>query len=455
MIRRLAANGTSGLKSYLMVSTEEIRQTSIRNLCKLISREEIGCEQVSRAFAERVVERERELEAWAHFSEEQAISQAANCDKNVSAQRLRGIPIGIKDSIDTTDMPTSYGSSIYAGHRPQADASCVATLRAAGAVILGKTALTEFAAPFPGRTRNPINIAHTPGGSSSGSAAAVADGMVPAAIGSQTMGSLIRPAAYCGTVGFKPSFGMINKTGMKPQSETFDALGVIARNVDDVALVSAILATVPPTQWEVRLDGAPCIGIFRGPDWSLAEQPAIDALERTIALFAKAGANLHEVSQERILSDAYDTQARLLCFEMARTMAWEWYAHRADISPVLQRWIDIGWQVSVEEYLAGQRTVEAARRYMSDAFQGADVWLTLSAPGEAPRGLEQNGDTAFNRLWSLLHLPAITLPAGKGPNGLPLGVQLVGKFRDDASLISVARWAEEVLSRECSNGLNG
>jgi amidase len=431
-----------------MISAQQVRQASIRQLSNWISDGRISCEAVAIAFAERVLVREGGLAAWAHFEESQAMSGASALDGLTSGLPLRGIPVGIKDSIDTADMPTCYGSAIYADYRPQADASCVAILRSAGALIFGKTALTEFAAPFPGPTRNPINPAHTPGGSSSGSAAAVADGMIPAAIGSQTMGSLIRPAAYCGTVGFKPSYGTINKTGMKPQSETFDAIGVIARRVDDVALVSAVLATVPPAQWETSLGRAPRIGVFRGPDWTLAETPAISALDRAITLFGKAGAAIRDVAQDRILLDAYQTQTRLLCFEMARTMAWEWFNRRAGLSPLLQGWLDIGWKVSVDEYRAGQRTVEAARRHVDNLYEDADVWLTLSAPGEAPHGLEKTGDTAFNRLWSLLHAPAITLPAGKGPHGLPLGVQLIAKQSEDALLVSVARWAEAVLSRD-------
>jgi Asp-tRNA(Asn)/Glu-tRNA(Gln) amidotransferase A subunit family amidase len=269
--------------------------------------------------------------------------------------------------------------------------------------------------------------------------------MVPVAIGSQTMGSLIRPAAYCGIVGFKPTFGLINRTGMKPQAETFDHVGVMARTVDDVSIVSAVLSTSQMGGWEEDFDGAPHIGVYRGPDWSKAEQSAIDVFDLAIRRLSDAGATLDEVVGAQELLDAYDAQITLLAFEMARGLSWEWQNHRDSISPLLREWITRGWSVSVAEYWAAQQRAEEGRRYIASALSDVDVWLTLSAPGEAPFGLQNTGDTVFNRLWSLLHVPALTLPVARGPTGLPLGVQFVARPRGDMRLISVGRWAEDAL----------
>ena len=343
-------------------------------------------------------------------------------------------------------MPTAYGSPIYSGYRPRADAACVALLRAAGAQIVGKTALTEFAAPHPGPTRNPHNPDHTPGGSSSGSAAAVAAGMVPVALGSQTMGSLIRPAAYCGIVGFKPSWGRIATAGMKSQVADFDHIGVMARYVEDAARVAALIATVEAPAWQERLSAPPRLALFRGPSPDKAEPPAVAALDQAAKQFAAAGAEIVEFPTDPLLEAACDAQITLLCYEMARSMVWEWQTHREDISPLLQRYIETGWSIAPDTFKAASGQVAAARARVAELFGTADAILTYSAPGEAPRGLENTGDTIFNRLWSVLRLPAVTLPAGTGPQGLPLGVQLVGRHWDDARLLACARWAEAVLS---------
>lgn len=420
----------------------------IVELVDAVRDQRVTCPALAEAVLGRIETGDDRIEAWAHLDPAQVRAEAEGLHASHAGGPLAGVPVGIKDSIDTCDMPTAYGSSIYAGYRPRADAACVALLRAAGALIVGKTALTEFAAPYPGPTRNPRNLEHTPGGSSSGSAAAVAAGMVPIALGSQTMGSLIRPAAYCGVVGFKPSWGRISPAGMKSQVAEFDHVGVMARRVDDAARVAALIATVDATAWQGLPTAPPRIAIFRGPAPEKAEPPAVEALDRAAERFAAAGAEVSAFPDDPLLDAACAAQITMLCYEMSRSMVWEWQTRRDQISTLLQGYIETGWGITPDSYFAARSQVEAARTRVGELFGPADAILTYSAPGEAPRGLENTGDTIFNRLWSVLRLPAVTLPAGVGPQGLPLGVQLVGRFLDDARLVSVARWAEAVLSQE-------
>ena len=408
----------------------------------------LTAEAATRACLERIALREDAVQAWAYLDRDGALARAREIDRGATASTaapLRGLPVGIKDIMDTADMPTEYGSPIYAGHRPAADASCVALLRAAGAVILGKTVTTEFATSHPGKTRHPRAPDRTPGGSSSGSAAAVADGMVPAALGTQTMGSVIRPASYCGVAALKPSFGLINRAGIKPQAESFDTIGIFARTIDDVAPVAAVLVGVPAAIFAQTLTRAPRIAVYRGPDWSKVESHADAALERAARRLAEAGATVHEIGDVPLLREALDAHLTIVLYELARSLAHEWRTHRAAISPVLAGLIEGGQVCSLERYLAAQKVADAARAWFDDALAETDLWLTLSAPGEAPQGLGNTGDPVLNRVWSLLHVPVMTLPVGEGPNGLPLGLSLVGRQRRDADLLAAARWVEARL----------
>jgi amidase len=401
-------------------------------------------ETVTRACLERIAQREDAVRAWAFLDPDDALARARESDRAAPAP-LRGLPVGIKDIMDTADMPTEYGSPIYAGHRPASDAACVALLRAAGAIILGKTVTTEFATTHPGKTRHPRAPGRTPGGSSSGSAAAVADGMVPSALGTQTMGSVIRPAAYCGVVGFKPSFGLINRAGVKPQAESIDTIGVFGRTVDDVAPVAAVLMGAPIDSFTGPMPRAPRIGLYRGPDWGKVEAPAEAALDTAARRLSQAGARIDDIRDAPILREALDAHLSVVVYELARALAHEWQAHRTRISPVLAGLIEAGYGCSFERYLAAQAVADAARAWIAAAMAETDFWLTASAPGEAPEGLDNTGDPVLNRVWSLLHLPLATVPAGQGPNGLPLGIQLVGRYRGDAALIAAARWTEARL----------
>jgi Asp-tRNA(Asn)/Glu-tRNA(Gln) amidotransferase A subunit family amidase len=422
-----------------------LNDLSANSIVEGIASGETSAEAVTRACLERISAREREVEAWAHLDPASAIVQAQRRDQMLPHGPLHGVPVGIKDIMDTADLPTEYGSPIYAGNQPKSDAACVALLRAAGAVILGKTVTTEFAAMHPGKTRHPAAADRTPGGSSSGSAAAVADRMVPVALGTQTMGSVIRPAAYCGVVGYKPTYGLINRAGIKPQAESIDTVGIIARSVDDAALLGAVLMGADPGAFDGAVPRSPRIALYRGPDWSMVEKAADEVLDQTARRCAKAGATIEDAGAPPILREALDAHLQIVCYELARAYAFEWTERRDMLSKELRGIVTRGLGVSWEDYLAASNRASAARRWIAETFTRVDLWLTVSGPGEAPVGMA-TGDPVLNRVWSLLHLPVITLPAGRGPAGLPLGIQLIGPHRRDAEFVRTARWAESVLS---------
>ena len=408
----------------------------------------LTAEALTHASLERAAER-KSVKAWTWLDPEQALAQARAADANTRAGRpglLAGLPIGVKDIIDTADMPTEHGSPIYRGNRPFADAACIALLRMAGAVILGKTVTTEFANRFPGVTVNPHNPAHTPGGSSSGSAAAVADFQVPAALGTQTGGSVIRPSAFCGVVGYKPSFGEFSRAGIKLQCHNLDTLGVLCRRVDDLAVLRAALIGMPHRKIDHSI-GAPRIGVCRTPAWDAAE-PATQALiERSAARLAAAGARVSEISFAPEFADILEHHRRIFNFEAARNYAYEYEEHHDQVSQVLRDTVlSPGRELPLDAYVEAIETAEAFRRHLSDLFAEVDLLLTPSAAGEAPEGLGSTGDPSFNSIWTLAWTPCVTLPAGAGPRGLPLGIQLVGpRFRDEA-LLDAAAWAETQLA---------
>jgi amidase len=391
----------------------------------------------------RIAARNGEIAAWVHVAADAALAQARALDREPARSVLHGMPVGIKDIIDTADMPTEHNSPIYRGNRPRADAAVVALLRRAGCVILGKTATAEFANVHPPATRNPRNPAHTPGGSSSGSAAAVADGMVPLAVGTQTGGSVIRPAAFCGVVGLKPSYGSINRAGVKPVSDALDTLGLFANSVQDNAAALHVLSGRALPDFTVK-PAPPRIGIVRTARWGDADAAAQAAIETAARKFAASGAQVAEAVLPGGQS-LFDAQAALMNFETARAMAWEVANHRAQVSAALLKRVDEGWAVTRAQYDAARETARAARRQFSDLMRGYDVLLTPPARGEAPKGLSSTGDSVFNRAWTLLGVPCVTLPCGTGPQGLPLGVQLVGAMDGDSDLLARAHWAALAL----------
>lgn len=405
-----------------------------------IARRELTSEALVRSCLERISAREPQVLAWAFLDAELALAQARACDRQSPRSALHGVPIGIKDVLDTADMPSEYGSPIHRGHRPGADAACVALLRAAGCVILGKTVTTEFANIHPAQTCNPHNPAHTPGGSSSGSAAAVADCMVPLALGTQTGGSTIRPAAYCGVVGLKPTFNSINRAGLKFSAETLDTIGLIARSVEDVALGLDLLSG-RTTQAGAITTRAPRIGLLRTPYWQEADAASRENLERAAALLANAGAAVSDATLPPGSDALYEGQSKIALYEASRALAWEYFNHRDLISNSFLPKVEEGWQISRAAYDAVRALAHDCRGEFAALMRDYDFLLTLSAPDEAPLGLKTTGSSLFNRVWTLLGVPCVNLPFGRGPNGLPLGVQLVGRFDGDNNLLAWTHWA--------------
>jgi Asp-tRNA(Asn)/Glu-tRNA(Gln) amidotransferase A subunit family amidase len=391
-----------------------------------------------------------QIHAWAAVDPEFARRQARALDAGAVRGMLHGVPVGVKDIFDTADLPTEYGSPIYAGHRPAWDAACVAAARAAGAVVLGKTVTTEFATMVPARTVHPRNPRHTPGGSSSGSAAAVAARMVPLAYGTQTVGSIIRPAAYCGVVGYKPSFGMLSRSGMKMGAESLDTPGAIARSVEDVTLLAAASAMRPELAYISTIE-KPRLGVCCSPNWRHMSREGAQAFERVVDRLDRQGATMIDAELPESFAKLDDAASRILTYEMARGLAHEAAHHRARISPMLLARIEDRAATMYKEYAAALHYAANCRKHLAVHAGAVDAILTPSATGEAPLGLESTGNTAMNRLWTLLHGPCVTVPAGEGPGGLPLGVQLVrpyGGDRADAHVLAVARWVESVLRED-------
>jgi Asp-tRNA(Asn)/Glu-tRNA(Gln) amidotransferase A subunit family amidase len=404
----------------------------------------LTAEALTRACLERIAAR-AEISAWASLDADHAVRQAKAADRAGRPGVLSGVPVGVKDIIDTADLATEHGSPIYRGNRPLADAACVALTRAAGGVILGKTVTTEFANRHPGPTANPHDPAHTPGGSSSGSAAAVADFQVPVAFGTQTAGSVIRPAAYCGAVGYKPTFGHFGPAGIKLQAHSLDTLGLITRSLDDLALMDAALLGGPVRALD-RNTAAPRIAVCRAAPWGEPDEATQALIESTAARMAERGASVRALIIPQRFDAILEMHGRIMEFEAARSYAFEHDTRFADVSPALRDGaLARGRALPVAAYVEALETAECFRRFLDDEFAETDVILAPSAHGEAPAGLEWTGDPRFNAVWTLAWTPCITLPAGRGPRGLPLGVQLVGRRGRDAALIDAAGWVEAGL----------
>lgn len=406
-------------------------------------------EDLVRACLDRIETRESEVAAWQYIDPDAAIRQARARDEwydgRGAAGVLHGVPVAFKDVIDTADMTTTYGSPIYEHHRPVLDAACVALARQAGAVVMGKTVSTEFAARVPGPTFNPHDPDRTPGGSSSGSAAAVADRMVPLAIGTQTAGSTIRPASYCGIYAYKPSFGLLSFAGVRHLAETFDTLGLFARSLDDLELFRTALLRLPehlPTEMPPQ---PPRIAFCRTPVWHHADAATQAHVERAAEELRAVGARIEEVSLPPEFADPETLLWSIVHFEMARNLTDEYERHRDGLSDWIKERIEAAYEVPLAQYLARLSEVEHLQALGRELLTGFDAVLTPAAPGEAPLGLADTGPPTFQVIWHMLQMPALTLPAFTGPHGMPVGLQLVGQVREDDRLFSVARWVEQVL----------
>ncbi len=392
------------------------------------------------ACLDRVAAREPAVQAMAFLDPAQA--RAATPQPGP----LHGLPIGVKDVIDTVDMPSEYNSAIWRGHRPRADAACVAWAKAAGAVVLGKTVTTEFATRTPGPTTNPHDPARTPGGSSSGSAAGVAAGFFPLAFGTQTAGSVIRPAAFCGVVGYKPSFGLVNRMGMKLMSDSLDTVGVMARSVADCALFAGAISGRELGDPDIRPPSAPRIGLCRSPVWGRAAPETTALFERVAAQLARAGATLRDFDLPSEFDALEAAHAVIMNNESARALGWEMNTARDQISPALRERLEWGLAQPEAAVVESQALFRFLQSGFTDLMGDFDILLTPSAPGEAPVGLEWTGDAGFNFIWTSLHVPCVTVPAGVGPNGMPLGVQVVAPRGRDRQALAWAAWVAAAMN---------
>jgi Asp-tRNA(Asn)/Glu-tRNA(Gln) amidotransferase A subunit family amidase len=359
---------------------------------------------------------------------------------------LRGIAVGIKDIMDTSDFPTEMGSSIYRGWRPRADASVVEMVRAAGATIIGKTTTTAFASRDPTATLNPHNHGHTPGGSSSGSAAAVAAGMIPLALGTQTGGSVIRPASFCGVAAIKPSYGLLPMVGIKCYSWTLDTAGLFAAGVEELARALSAMTDRPELTGEAPKK-APRIGLVMQDFAGAPDAESAEALRIAAAAAERAGATVRALSLPEIVAEAWRIHPIVQEFEAHRALAWEYRVHHDAIPPLTREKLDETVGLSPQAYDEARSISARGRKAVAKVFDEVDVLLTFSAPGAAPKGLDSTGDARFNRLWTLMGVPCVNIPATVAEGGLPVGVQVIAGFGDDAGALAAARFVEGALAR--------
>ena len=417
---------------------------SALDLARRIEAGEITPRAVIDMCAEAIAARDKEVGAFVVLDLVAARRAAEN--PKLAATPLRGLPVGFKDIFDTADFPTQYGSPIYAGFQPRADAAAVALTRRAGGIVIGKTATTEFATMVPAVTRNPHNLAHTPGGSSSGSCAAVAAAMLPIAFGTQTAGSVIRPAAFCGVTGFKPSYRLIPTAGIKDVAWHLDTAGVFGAGVADVAFVTAAV-----TGRDLRVDRStpapPRIALVRAHLWPQASAAMQQAVESAARSAAAAGAKVVDLTLPPILEEAYAAQIVIQDYETFRSRTFEYDRHRDLLGKELRESLDAAAAITADTYDAARRTSSRARQIFADTMADYDVILTPSAPGAAPHGLGSTGNPMFNRLWTLMGTPCVNVP-GLSEGELPLGIQIVGRFGRDRAALEAALFVERAIARE-------
>ena len=423
-----------------------------------------SCELVE-ACLKRIDELEPTIGAWAHLDRDIALQQARAADEfrksGLPIGALHGLPIGIKDIIDTADYPTERGTVLHQGRQPDRDATLVSLLKEAGAIILGKTVSTEMAVYAPGKTRNPHNPEHTPGGSSSGSAAAVAAAMVSLSVGTQTNGSIIRPAAYCGVYGYKPSFGRISRHGVLEQSPPLDTIGVFARDLADLALIadvlmrydaqdSAMIPIAPPCiagTMAQEVPANPHFAFVRSPVWDQVEEVTRDGLRELIDATNQAQQKTIDiVDLPPLFDDLHEDHRRLMEGDLARSFADEYQRGKEELSPVLREMIERGQQVSSDDYDNALARMQEYNAFLEQVFEDFDAILTPSTAGPAPAGLTATGSPVMNTIWTFCGTPALNVPLLQSAEGLPIGVQVVGAKDDDGRLFRSTRWLLNILS---------
>lgn len=433
---------------------DRLHTLTASELAPLLRSGTLSAQELANACLDRIAQRERTIGAWEYLDPDIVRHQSLLCDRRQAEGQplgpLHGIPVAVKDIFATADMPTGWGTPIHAGQRLPYDAAVVERLRAAGAIIIGKTVTTEYAHARAGKTRNPHNLAHTPGGSSSGSAAAVADRMVPLAVGTQTAGSILRPAAYCGVLGFKPSFGAISRHGTMPVSRDLDHVGVFGRSLDDILLLCRVLIGPDgrdPDCLGVVLEHPsemaqpPRFAFVPTPFWNEVAPQAQLALTQSLERWAAAGATITEISLPAVFDDYLDTLDVLMACGMAAHHGADYDHHRKALSPALCQTIERGRSHSGLAYAAARQAVVSYSVALAPLFGHYDALVTPVTTGIAPAGLENTGSYKFCAPWSICGVPALSLPVGQGERNLPLGLQLVGGRGQDKQLLAVARWA--------------
>ncbi|MHA3977078.1 amidase [Halovulum sp. GXIMD14794] len=423
--------------------------------------------ELTEAYIARIEAMEPQVQAWEWYDADYARQQARALDAYRNSGRpigpLHGIPVGLKDIIDTLRMPTRNGCAVDSGRMPKHDSFVAERLKAAGAIILGKTVTTELALMHPGKTRNPHNTGHTPGGSSSGSAAAVAAGMVPLAVGTQTNGSVIRPAAYCGIAGFKPSFGAISRRGVLMQSPSLDTVGVFAADPMGAAILAEVLfghdqgdpATAPSPHPDLSTTAAsdpplkPVFAVVRPPGWSDADQATKDAITEMVSAL---GDQVFEVPLPNAFEQAVTEHRRISYAEMSRCYYRYWRDAKSTLAPETIAALEEGNGILARDYLAALDWKTVLNAALDEIFERCDAILCPAAPGPAPEGLDTTGDPVFNGLWTLCGTPTVTLPLFTAPNGLPMGIQLVGARGNDSRLLRTARWLFDWVDQQSGSG---
>lgn len=439
---------------------DDLTQLTAAQAAEAIRDGKITSEELVGACLDRIARIEETVGAWAHLDPDYALQQARDADlwrkEGRALGPLHGIPVGVKDIFDTRDLPTEDGTVLHGGRRPNADATAVALLRQAGAVILGKTVTTELAVYSPGKTRNPLDPTRTPGGSSSGSAAAVAAHMVPLAIGTQTNGSVIRPASYCGVYGYKPTHGLISRHRILQLSRVLDHVGVFARTVEDLALITEPLMAYdehdPDTRPRARPDllrtaleeppFPPRFAFVKGPAWGQADADVQGAFAE---LVERLGENVAESQLPGLFDYAVDWHRTIMEADLARSFEREYADGRDRLSPILREMIERGQKVLAVDYNRAVGEIPVLNRLLDMTFEWHDAILTPATTGEAPLGLESTGSPIFCTIWTFLGTPAVTVPLLQGSHGLPIGVQLVGPRGSDARLLRTARWLATTL----------
>ncbi len=428
-----------------MNKTIEPNKLSAIDAIENIRAGKLSSEMLVESCLSRIKEREPTIGAWEFLNTSEAIRIARNFDQDKSEKQLGGIPIGVKDIFNTHKIPTTYGSPIYKNNIPNGDASCVTQFRNEGGIVLGKTVTTEFAMFQPGKTVNPVNIEHTPGGSSSGSAAAVADFMVPIALGSQTVGSTIRPASFCGVVGYKPSFGLVDRTGVRTLAEFFDTVGVFSRTIKDAALFVSIISRHPSLSITTYPKFQPKIGYCKTPVWDYADADSKVVFEKAKDLISNAGGSLEEIILPELFNEVVNAQTVIVDFEAANSAAWELNFHKGLVSNKYIERAEIGLRYTEQQYEEAINLVTEAKNMFQALMTDIDVLLCPSAVGEAPKGLETTGDPIFNRLGTALKGPCLNVPGLRGSTNLPVGLQLIGAYKKDRQTLITGDWLHKII----------